>query len=257
MTTQRMNPLFPVLHQIAQQHGLLVPEAVLRSGNVHALADFLAANGIVVIMGELTSATSNSPVPDAWVNAYLGFYRLLAQNLFAPFIGIRARVWSHAQRPLLELVGQTAPIMQVMGGTVVPYIAMRQGHTVFRAELEGMMRAVIKKLTRDKLPDDLYQHLLAEGASAFLALLELPLRQHNLTTPDAQLRQQMARRDLARRNGGSVQTSRSTPTDLPEELLRKRNDIFNSSIPNFIPRSNDSDNGNRRRPPVPPFEDER
>lgn len=146
------------------------------------LADGLARSGVLVIMGTPPSRHTNDHI-QGWVGAYSALYYTLAETLFPSFTHFRAVYADREQPPVIVLHGQCAPVMQVIGGYVSPFVAIRQhDHLVSEAELRGVMTFILDELEAQDIPRNQYERLWKTGVVHLRNLLAVDVQQYSLTS---------------------------------------------------------------------------
>lgn len=151
------------------------------------LAHQLAGYHLLVITVQIPSIVieSRDTHIQRWVNAYARFYQLLTQALFPSYADLSARYADDQLPPVVVLEGEASPVIQVMSGYVVPYLASRQAQALTsEAELRGLMSIVLEELEAHDLPRERYDLLLTDGVGALRRLLALPLQHVSLTDFD-------------------------------------------------------------------------
>lgn len=167
----------------------LVPQDWQKAGDLRTplprYARLLANSGILVIYGDRMAQWSEE-IPTAvreCAEAYIAFYRLLAQSIF-PHVhdlwAIEAQYFSISRSTLLIFFrAEMKQIIAVMAGYLVPYITERQrADLVLDVELVGIMERLLKRLLDgQKVNPTLIDQLKRDGAEAMRPLLDMTLRQ--------------------------------------------------------------------------------
>lgn len=179
------------LLQLAKQHAPhLIPvdwpqlDLMLRGPQ---LARRLAGYNLLVMMGYLSPPflPSREKHIQQWVNDYGQLYGLLARHLFPSLTAVRAEYADNELPALIIINGAAIPIMHVLAGFIVPYIATRQSHpNPSEPEMLGLMDIVLKELEAGDLPRSLYEQIKSESAEIIRRLLESPVRQVGITMFD-------------------------------------------------------------------------
>lgn len=215
------------------------------------LADGLARNGVLVIMGTPPNEHRNDHI-QGWVSAYGGLYYTLAETLFPSFAQFRAVYADREQPPVIVLHGECAAVMQVIGGYATPFVVIRQNdHLVSEAELRGVMTFMLEELEAQDLPRDAYNRLWKVGVVHLRNLLAVDVHQYSLTS-------------FARPLFNQLQVQHKRPPVLPEfeqdqAPLTETAQMFRVSIPTeqdsttdrpTPPTVDEAPARNGRRPPV-------
>ncbi len=151
-----------------------------REDRIARVARGLASNRLLVLVGmPLTRARANLTAHmNTWVGSYKTLYDLLAGALFPSYTGSSVS-YSDPQLPLVVVFyGQALPVVNVLAGYIVPYIATRQttpGGS--EAELWGLLERVLDELAADDLPRSAYHRLRGECATQIKLMLNTPIRQ--------------------------------------------------------------------------------
>lgn len=189
-----------ILYKLAQRHAPhLTPagwsQQADKLGRVQKLARDLARYGVLTMLGNLAAPKAIEVQVEGWVNLHAQFYSLLARTLFPTFSNIQAQYADKLTPPVVVLIGDASPVLNVMAGVVLPYLAMRQPHVgeVTDAELHKLMDLVLKDLEAgDLLPaiyDDLQhqcvdlirQLLKGTVTHVMLTLFDKPVLEHIVT----------------------------------------------------------------------------
>jgi hypothetical protein len=144
-----------------------------------ALARQLASFNILILMGDTGQPLDQSyPQVQMWVDGYINLYDLLATNLFPSFTQISAN-YADAELPAIIIInGAATPVLEVIAGFVVPYVAQRQGRRgVSEAEIVGLMDEILDQLEAGDLSREEYRRLRAEGTQFLKDMLNAPVKQ--------------------------------------------------------------------------------
>jgi hypothetical protein len=163
------------------------PSVRMSTDDLPALADTLAANHALVIVGEAAASPDSDSVEAAhrWAGSYMALYNLLAGALFPALHEAHPvqAYYADDQWPAVAVMtGEVVSVITALAGLVVPFIAARQSETrISEAELTGLMEYVLEELEAHDLPREEYRRLRDEGAALLRGLLTTPIRQIALT----------------------------------------------------------------------------
>lgn len=167
-----------ILYKLAQRHAPhLTPagwsQQADKIGRVQKLARDLARYGVLVMLGNLAVPKAIEVQIETWVNLHAQFYSLLARALFPTFSNIEAQYADKLTPPVVVLIGDASPVLNLMAGMVLPYLAMRQPHAkaVTDAELHQLMDIVLKDLEGGDLLPSVYEDIQGQGAMLLRQLL--------------------------------------------------------------------------------------
>lgn len=177
-----------VVEQIARKLGAahLVPDGWQPTTySVRKLAYQLAVeHDMLIIVGRVPRAymESRADYLRVWINNYVELYRLFSRTLFGR--GDASYSYGH-QNPdtIVMITGDTAEVMAVMAGFVVPYIASRQQlvNAPGDTEIRQIINAIIDELNGDDLEPDLRAVLMRDGTKLIRDMWRQPVRQFTLT----------------------------------------------------------------------------
>ncbi len=245
-----------VLIQLARQHAshLIAPgwdaqddyEKCLRQ-----LARRLADYNFLVIMGVVPSGLMMNRALhiQRWITEYGRLYRLLAGKLFPTFATVSARYADPRIPPIVVIHGGARPVIQVMAGFMLPYIALRQKEIIIsELELRGLMDMVLDELEAG-LPYEEHRQLRKEGADILQGILSMQIRQLALMDFDRVLFYKNRRPSTLPEEQQLPNTGYLLPLleDEPEETTPTE-ELFSTPIPMFFERK--QDDTSPRRPPV-------
>ncbi|MBK8024919.1 MAG: hypothetical protein IPK19_26750 [Chloroflexi bacterium] len=203
------------------------------------LARRLSDQGALVMAAEV-----RADVPDAamvvkdWADTYIRLYNHLCATLFPSFMQIGAAYVDQAEPPIAVLSGECAPVMAAMGGYIAPYVASRGGARPSDMELRGVIDVMLEALEAVDLPREAYVRLRDEAASIVRRLLDVPIRQWQVT-PAAR---GIVGASLAEPLGSDAAAESAPPPGLPE-----------SPMPPTMPTGMPEAPGElARTPPAPP-----
>lgn len=187
-----MSRLERILSKLAQRHAphLLARRQHITANpvaRVQALARKLARYGVLVLVGQVDDALAphRQLVVEDWVQAYARFYASLAVPLLPSYAQLEAREADAEVPPIIVLLGQAAPVIDVCAGLVNPYLAQRGPEGgITDLELGGLMDEVLVDLDVDNLPPAARRDLRENGRLALRRLVNAPITLISLTTFD-------------------------------------------------------------------------
>lgn len=238
-----------VLRELARRHATyLLAKLPADETRLVWLADGLAKNGVLVVLGEV--GTRYQSAIHSWMNTYSAFYKLLAEALFSMSAGQRLGFVDQQFPPILVLDGQSAPIVEVMGGYVVPFVDYCQREReASLLELSGVMLLILEALEGWDLQPSVQNALIEEGVRLMEQMLQIGVRQYAVTSFAPPLLEQVQRR--ARQTQQRMPNSAPPPSTLPEEPTNGTSDtqqmFMKDQVPIFF-KKGDSE----RMPPVRP-----
>lgn len=175
-----------ILVKLANQHA----KELVRPGwdahdsyeqRIHKLVRQLADHDMLVIMGLVPDSlvSNRANIIQRWVSQYGRLYMLLAKNLFPSMAGmVKARYADPLMPPIVVLMGEAHPVLQVMAGFVLPYIARRQRETeIAIPELHGVIGMLLDELQVGNKPYPVYSKLMKQGATILQNMISMPIRQ--------------------------------------------------------------------------------
>lgn len=185
------------------------------------IARGLAAYHLLVLVTDVVPSAQITPTRalQEWVNSYRALYNVLASNLF-PSYRITQIYYTDPELPSIVVIyGQSVPLMHVLAGYIVPYVAARHARPgASEAELWGLMDIVLNQLAADDLPRREYNRVRAEAATIIKRLLALPLRQIALNNFDQPV---LAGMDIQYNPNKTPDTSVEVPSSTPLEQLQE------------------------------------
>jgi hypothetical protein len=123
-----------------------------------------------------------------WANAVSRFHDLLAQTLFPSYAQLRAMMADDQQPPVLVFEARISPMVEIMAGYLIPYIASRQSYTnVPEDELRTLVETMLRKLHAHDQPLPIYDILIRDAMEQTRRLMRLPLQHIALTDFDEPL----------------------------------------------------------------------
>lgn len=123
-----------------------------------------------------------------WANAISRFHDLLAQTLFPSYAHLRAMMADDQQPPVLVFEARIAPMVEIMAGYLIPYIASRQSYTTIpEDELRKLVETMLRKLHAHDQPLPIYDILIRDAMEQTRRLIRLPLQYIALTDFDEPL----------------------------------------------------------------------
>lgn len=220
MNTRLKEILITLARQYAPQLLAIFGEAgQSETEHIARIARGLAAYHFLVLVGEppTNAQVDQTRLVQEWVNTYRAFYNVMANTLF-PSYTITQVYSTDLQMPLaVVLRGQSVPLMHILSGYIVPYVATRQQRPgASEAELWGLMDIVLNELAADDLPRRDYNRLRAEGATLLKRLLNSPIRQIALNGFDQPV---LAGMEIPPNVMAIPDTSVQTPASIPLERL--------------------------------------
>lgn len=175
--------LHAALTAIARRYAPTATPAELRSPTT--LADRLALEGVLVLASTLpTDRAREAPaLYKDWADQVSGLYRLLAGALFPSSPDVQAFYADQAFPPIVIVVGQSVPVIALLAGAVIPFMAARRaaGLGASPVELRGLLDSVLDELEAGDLPRDAYRRLRDDGAALVQGLLASPIQPLPLT----------------------------------------------------------------------------
>lgn len=237
-----------ILNKLAHKHAFhLLHNLPNDNSRLQVLADGLAKHGIVVMTGNMAQAEAEATV-NKWVAAMGNLYNVLTDNLFLGLGTISATYADNQHPPVIVLEGEPAPVMQVLAGYVIPYVALKQhDKLISQAELRGIMSILVEELEGSNLPTVQINQMVAEGADILRHLLELPIQQVTLTSFARPLFQQLQQQGTP----PPPPKPSSLPEPPPDEPFTETGQMFRVRIPlHPILGKNNADKP-QRKPPVP------
>lgn len=184
----RLNGILTTLSQQYAYH--LIHQAPNDETRLKYLADGLADTGFLVILADIP-ANNFDVLLKTWLDGYHRLYSVLSGTLFPMFTAVNIGTGDAMRPPVMFIHGESAAVIQVLAGYVVPYIALRQKtHSISDAEIIGLMTYILDELEADELPRRKYDQLLRQCAGMIRQLITLPIQQYSLTVMKKPLFQQ-------------------------------------------------------------------
>lgn len=149
----------------------LVPADWRQPGDYRAplpdLAHQLAGGGVLVMVGDVPPELASQAALHyrEWVDNYKSLYTLLASSLFPTFKNVQAFYIEQSAPPIVGIQGDAIPVIEMLAGYVVPYVASKHG-TPAEVELIGLMNIVLEELEADLPPDA--NRLIRDNCAAFV-----------------------------------------------------------------------------------------
>jgi hypothetical protein len=123
-----------------------------------------------------------------WANAVSRFHDLLAQTLFPSYAQLKAMKADDQQPPVLVFEARISPMVEIMAGYLIPYIASRQSYTnVPEDELRTLVITMLRKLHAHDQPLPIYDILISDAMEQINRLIRLPVQHIALTDFDEPL----------------------------------------------------------------------
>ncbi len=237
-----------ILVELARQHAsYLLVNLPADETRLVLLADGLARNGVLVMLGEVDQQYQTTI--QLWMNLYSNFYHLLASSLFSMHVAHRMGRMDQQFPPVIVLHGDSAPVIEIMGGYVVPFVDYRQRERGPNPlELRGVMMLILEALEATDLPANAQVWLRDQGVNLLTQMVRLPVRQHTLTSFAPPLFQQLQQQARAiRQQAPKPAPPPESLPEVPENGTTDSQAIFISRVPMFF-KKGDSE----RMPPVRP-----
>lgn len=181
-----------ILIKLAQQHApeLLNDHHNASPQSLKRLARRLAGYEQLVVMAQVPNhlqADVQMHV-EHWARAISNFHDLLAQTLFPNYNRLRATFADDHQPPVLVFEAQISPMVEVMAGYLIPYIASRQSYTtVPEDELRLLVETMLHRLHAHDQPLPIYDILVRDSIEQIRELMRLPVKYIALTDFDERL----------------------------------------------------------------------
>lgn len=170
-------------------------------GPLAELAAALAENGALVTLVESPPGQSNLITP-LWTDSLITLYTCLSRALFPSSTAIQPFYAEPGEPPILLLYGASIPVIMVLSGYVLPYLAARHGANPPDSEAAALFDAALDWLEAGDLPREEYLRLRNEATELLYPLLDSAARPYALApaAPDAPI----------------PARTRAAPTSLPE-----------------------------------------
>lgn len=187
-----MSRIERILHKLCQEHApQLTPPGWDSEGDpvtrIHKLARKLASYNVVLLVGEVPAelGTLGQMHVEDWVRSYGQFYSLLAKQLFPSFAEVNASYADNRQPPVIVLKGASVPIMVILAGYVIPYMAVKRTRgKITDLELRGFMDVILDELEAGDLSRADYDQIREEGVKILRQMSESMVRHISLTLFD-------------------------------------------------------------------------
>lgn len=156
------------------------------------LARILAEENILVLAAGIPPSMSAAAVVNiqTWINTYAGFYTLFANALFPGLNkdGLTAYYADGLQPPIVIVKGGATPVIEVIAGFVVPFVARGQMKvTPPEYEFRALVDVICDELDCNGLSMSDYQNLRRSALTMLQEMVRLPMRQISLTNFDREL----------------------------------------------------------------------
>lgn len=181
-----------ILVKLAQRHApaLLAPGWQGTTENLKRLARGLADYDFLVVMANVPErllAERETHIQN-WATAYAKFHNLMAHNLFPNYSALNVRFADDGMPPAIVFQAKISPIVEVMAGYLVPYVASRQAFArVADSEIRELIDEILVKLATTDLSEPVYHMLVKDGIACTRRLIELPMQHIALTDFDRNL----------------------------------------------------------------------
>jgi hypothetical protein len=181
-----------ILTTLAQQYAFpILQSAPMDEHRFAYLANGLASYGLLVLVSDVPENSYDLMVR-TWVDNYHKLYALLTSNIFPSYTSVNLGLADNQRPPVAILQGESAAVIQMLAGYVVPYVAMRQkGRSVSDAEIRGLMTYILDDLQADDLGTEKYNAIMRDGARIISQLITMPMQQYAMTTMKKPLFQQV------------------------------------------------------------------
>jgi hypothetical protein len=151
-----------------------------------------------------------------WANALSRFHDLLAQTLFPSYAQLRAMMADDQQPPVIVFEARISPMVEIMAGYLIPYIATRQSYTtVPEDELRILVETMLHKLHAHDQPLPIYDILIRDAMEQTRRLIRLPLQYISLTDFDEPLFAELPKPPTLPKAPAAVS---AVPTTAPEAV---------------------------------------
>ncbi len=179
------NRLERILRQLVKQHtGNLIPPSEDFNARVEQVAQRLAREGVLVLVGDLTPQIRHQRdlMAREWVQAHMELYQLFAHGLFGGFMGVKAQYADNEHPTIVIMQTESIPVARMMADLILPYVAMHQTDSrVTQAELRGILDLALEQLEGTDLPSQDLRLLLDRGMNLLYTILQSPMKQVSLT----------------------------------------------------------------------------
>lgn len=253
-----MNRFERLLYKLAQKY---TPQQIPRpqemqanpadpTAHIRRLARRLAFDGVLVLVGEVPPEVRTAQIihVEDWVQSYSRLYRVLTEALLPSYAEIEA-FYADSQMPVaVVLRGQALPVLGIMAGYIVPYVALRQDKaTQSSAEVSALIDLMLKALAADDLTPAQTDDLKMQCAGAIKRIMNATLKQISLTDFE---RPALA---LVRRPRQQAEPSFDMTYIETDDPQTPSEQLFRVPLPTRNPSGTPSTS---RRPPVPPLPDD-
>ncbi len=269
-----MSRLKRILIKLAQRHApQLVTVGWEQGRTVEERLAYLTRNlamyGILLVVGDAPVELKNTKrihVED-WVQSYARLYHVIAQGVL-PSLGHIQAYYADENDPIaVVLEAEAAPILEMIAGYFVPYLAIRQEDQAANAfEMRGLMHVVLTELEADDLKPQTLQSVREAAVEALGNLFNSRIRHVALTNFDAGAAgiikpsaKPEPTKPIVQPPPGVPEEKSVDPPDVPFDLdtIQQNNDeafaateeMFSVNLP--LPRS-----ASKRLPPVPSLPEE-
>lgn len=180
-----------ILSTLAQRYAYhLLRNAPTDDTRLGYLADGLANSGFLIMVADVP-ANNFDFMLKAWLDSYQHLYHVISSNLFPLFTSVNLGTADAMRPPVIVMQGETAAVIQVLAGYIVPYVAMRQKtQTLSDAEIRGLMTYILDDLEADEIERAQYDAIWRQCTQIIRQLITLPIQQYSLTTMKRPLFQQ-------------------------------------------------------------------
>ncbi|MFN8379777.1 MAG: hypothetical protein U0452_14010 [Anaerolineae bacterium] len=144
-------------------------------GSLAELARALAENGALVIVVEAPAGQSALITP-LWTDSLTSLYTCLSSALFPSSTLIQAFYAESGEPPILLLYGASIPVIMVLSGYVLPYLAARQGANPPDDEVIALFDAALDWLEAGDLARADYLRLRGNAVDLLRTLLNSTAR---------------------------------------------------------------------------------
>lgn len=218
------------------------------TAHIRRLARRLAYDGVLVLVGNVPQEIRAAQVihVEDWVQSYSRLYRVLTAALLPSYAEIEAFYADNQMPVAVVLRGQALPVLGVMAGYIVPYVALRGDKNAAQsgAEIGGLIDLMLKALAADDLTRTQTEDLKLACAGAIKRIMNATLKQISLTDFERPALDLLRRpRQQAAQSFDMTYIETADPQTPSEQLFR---------VP--LPTRKSATTG--RQPPVPPLPDD-
>jgi hypothetical protein len=181
-----------LLAQGRQSQPLLSASNPQTEGEMRRLVRILADENVLVLMGSVPQPynANQTAYIQTWVNLYAALYNLFANALFSSLNrdGPRAIYADGSAPAVIVMRGGAAPVIEVLAGFVVPFVARGQGRGgIPEADYRVLVDVLCDELDCSDLSMNTYQALRRSAMTYLTQLVEGVVRQLPLTQFDRKL----------------------------------------------------------------------